>query len=460
MDWKNVRILIVDDETDLINLLVQRFTRKGAKVAGASSSEEAIAELAKSSFDIGIFDINLPGMNGIELLRSTKTQYPDVEIIMLTGHGTVDTAIEAMKLGACDYLKKPYALSELEIIIAKALEKKTLKEANTGLKQALLSNSNQFTIIGQSQIMKDLMELTRRVADSDIPVLIEGESGTGKELIAKALHFWSSRKEQPFIAINSGALPETLLESELFGHAKGAFTGAVSDKKGLVEVADHGTLFLDEIGEMPLALQVKLLRFLESQEFRRVGDSSLRKVNVRVVAATNRILEEEVAKGNFREDLYYRLNVMKLPVPPLRERLDDVPMLVEFFLDKFGRNKNITVTREAMEALCSYHFPGNVRELAHMIERGILLANGREIEPRDLLIPGGAATRRGEDLMQAQAEPENFISLSELEQKYILRVLKACKGNKTQAAKLLGISVRNLYRKLEEYRITELQNRP
>jgi two-component system NtrC family response regulator/two-component system response regulator AtoC len=450
MNWKDISILIVDDESDLLKLLIQRFQRKGANVTGCSSSEEALQRLPRFAFDIGIFDINLPGMDGIQLLRKTKELNPDMEVIMLTGHGTVETAIEAMKLGAYDYLRKPYALSELEVILAKALEKKTLREANTGLKQALLAGSNQFEIIGESSAIRQVLDLTRRVADSDIPVLIEGESGTGKELFAKALHFWSRRASQPFIAVNAGALPENLLESELFGHAKGAFTGAVSEKKGLVEVADQGTLFLDEIGEMPQSLQVKLLRFLESQEFRRIGDSRLRKVNVRVVAATNRILEQEVAKGTFREDLFYRLHVMKLTIPPLRERLDDIPLLVEFFLNKFGRGEEPAIGQRVMDALCRYHYPGNVRELSHMLERGMILAKGRAIEINDLLLPANGGAQNG------GIDNDSRISLSELEKRHILRVLKASNGNKTQAAKVLGISVRNLYRKLEEYRITEL----
>lgn len=450
MNWNSVNLLIVDDESDLLELLIQRFQRKGANVTGCFSSEEALRQLQKAVFDIGIYDINLPGMDGIQLLRQTRELNTDMEVIMLTGHGTVDTAIEAMKLGAYDYLRKPYALSELEVILAKALEKKTLREANTGLKQALLAGNNQFEIIGQSPAIQQVLDLTRRVADSDIPILIEGESGTGKELFAKALHFWSLRGNQPFIAINAGALPENLLETELFGHVKGAFTGAVSDKKGLVEVADQGTLFLDEIGEMPASLQVKLLRFLENQEFRRVGDSRLRKVNVRVVAATNRILEQEVANGNFREDLFYRLHVMKLTLPPLRERLEDIPLLVDYFLGKYGRREEVAISQRALDALGRYHYPGNVRELSHMLERGVILAKGRAIEIDDLLLPANGST----PTEGTGCEP--LISLSELEKQHILRVLKASNGNKTLAAKVLGISVRNLYRKLEEYRITEL----
>ena len=444
-EWKNTHLLIVEDETDSLNLLVKRFERKGFNVIGTKSSEEALRVLEEASIDIGIYDINLPGMDGVELLRATKELDPDMEVIMLTGHGTVETAIDAMKLGAYDYLLKPYILAEMEVVIGKALEKKKLKETNSGLKQALLSGNNNFSIIGQSHVMKEILDLTLRLADSNIPVRIEGESGTGKELIAKALHFWSIRANQPFIAINAGALSETLLESELFGHGKGAFTGAAHEKKGLVEAADQGTLFLDEVGEMPLNFQVKLLRFLDSQEYRRVGESRLRKVNVRVVAATNRVLAQEVTKGSFREDLFYRLNVMKLTLPPLRERPEDVPLLTQHFLSVYAKGKDLAISAEALKTLRNYRFPGNVRELSHMIERGILLAKDGMIETKDLLIPETGSLY--------QAKENELISLTELEKRHINRVLEGCKGNKTKAAKVLGISVRNLYRKLEEYEL-------
>ncbi len=444
-EWKNTHLLIVEDETDSLNLLVERLERKGFQVTGTASAEEALRILAGTSADIGIYDINLPGLNGVELLRATKELDPDMEVIMLTGHGSVETAIEAMKLGAYDYLRKPYALAELEIVLAKALEKKKLREANSGLKQALLSGNNNFSIVGHSPAIKKILDLTLRLANSDIPVRIEGESGTGKELIARALHFWSSRANQPFVAINAGAIPENLLESELFGHVKGAFTGATHEKKGLVEAADQGTLFLDEIGEMPLNFQVKLLRFLESQEYRRIGDSRLRQVKVRIVAATNRILEIEMAKGNFREDLFYRLNVMKLTLPPLRDRADDIPLLAHHFLSLFSKDQEITIAPEALQALRNYHFPGNVRELSHMIERGILLATNNRIETKDLLIP--------ETFVPALPAEQDVLTLNDLEKRHIHRIIEKCNGNKTKAARMLGISVRNLYRKLEEYEL-------
>ncbi|OLN29490.1 sigma-54-dependent transcriptional regulator [Desulfosporosinus metallidurans] len=453
IEWENLSLIIVDDEEDLLNLLVDRFQRKGCFVEGYLSGIEAQKALQVRNLDIGIYDINLPQMSGVELLRWSKEVNPEMEILMLTGHGTVETAIETMKLGAYDYLRKPYALAELETMVSKAWEKKRLKEVNIGLRQALLNQAlttsgimgveQNFQIIGQSSGMKHLIELTRRLADSEIPVLIEGESGTGKELFAKALHIWGNRSGQPYIAINSGALPENLLEAELFGHVRGAFTGASQERKGLVEVADQGTLFLDEIGEMPLNLQVKLLRFLENGEFRRVGESRLRKVNVRMVTATNRILEREVAQGAFRQDLYYRLNVMKLTLPPLRERPEDISILVNHFLKRLSRGKSVKIAKEGMKALQSYPFPGNVRELSHMIERGIILAQGEEINVKDFLIPQPQGP--------GQRKEERLLSLNELEREHIERVMDYCKGNKTHAARILGVSVRHLYRKLDEY---------
>ena len=438
------RILVVDDESDLLELLVSRLNRKGYDAKGATSAEQAIPLLKENVFDVSIYDIRMEKMDGLELLKETKIIQPETEVLMLTGHGTIDTAIEAMKLGAYDYLTKPYNLTELEVTISKAAEKKYLKEKNEGMKQLIRNQDHGFTIIGHSNELQKVISLTEQVADSDIPILIEGESGTGKELFAKGLHYWSFREKEPFVAINSGALPEQLLESELFGHAKGAFTGAQQDKKGLVEAADGGTLFLDELGEMPLSIQVKLLRFLELGEFRRVGDVRLRKVNVRVVAATNRNMEKEVAAARFREDLFYRLNVIRLEVPPLRMRKDDLNELVQFYLNKKGKQYEKKLSEVAMQALLAYEFPGNVRELFHIIERGILLSRGSIIEAKDLLLTTNE---------QSSTSNQEVCSLEEMERQHIRRVLQETDWNKTKAAELLGISVRNLYRKIEQYEL-------
>ncbi|MGN7401519.1 sigma-54-dependent transcriptional regulator [Cytobacillus praedii] len=441
----SARLLIVDDEKDLLELLVKRLIRKGYEVKCAETAEDALLLLKKHMFDIAIYDIRLPKMDGIELLKKTKIIQPETEILMLTGHGTIETAIEAMKIGAFDYLTKPYNLSELEITIQKAEESRKLKHKNDSMKE-IIKQHNEFQIIGESPIFTEVLELTRRIADSNVPVLIEGESGTGKELFAKALHYWSCRADEPFVAVNSAAMPEQLLESELFGHVKGAFTGANYDKKGLVEAADGGTLFLDELGEMPILLQVKLLRFLESGEFRRVGDVRERKVMVRVVAATNRNMEDEVAKGNFREDLFYRLNVVKLTIPPLRDRKEDIPLLINYFINK-GKIEGKRLSPEALFELQNYDFQGNVRELQHIIERGNLLSRSDQIEAADLLLP----TRKF-----AQIEKlESLCSLEELEKIHIEGVLNNVKWNKTKAAEVLGISVRNLYRKIDQYKLVE-----
>lgn len=442
---KNTRLIIVDDEQDLLELIVRRLKRKGYAVDGVESAEEALELLKANDYDVAIYDIRLPKMDGITLLKETKKLYPNIEVLMLTGHGTIETAIEAMKLGAFDYLTKPYNLAELEMTIEKASENKSLKEKNETMKE-IIRKHDEFQIIGESPKFKVVLDLTKRIADSDVPVLIEGESGTGKELFAKALHYWSKRREEPFVAINSGALPEQLLESELFGHEKGAFTGANQQKKGLVEAASGGTLFLDELGEMPLSVQVKLLRFLETGEFRRVGDVRARHVKVRVVAATNRDMEKEVAEGNFREDLYYRLHVVKITVPPLRERKDDIPRLIDFFLQKANKSYK-RISDEAMQQLYAYDFPGNVRELHHLIERGLLLSNSDVIEANDLMIPG--QTRKQEHI------ETKLVSLEDIEKEHIQTVLDDIGWNKTKAAEILGISVRSLYRKIEQFGLVE-----
>ncbi|MBA4536738.1 sigma-54-dependent Fis family transcriptional regulator [Bacillus aquiflavi] len=439
------KLLVVDDEKDLLEIIVRRLRRKGFQVDEATNAEEALLLLKKNIYDVAIYDIRLPKMDGISLLKETKMIQQETEVLMLTGHGTIETAIKAMKLGAFDYLTKPYNLSELEMTIAKASENKLLKEKNDSMRK-IIEQQNKFHIIGESSKFKEVLELTKKIADSEVPVLIEGESGTGKELFAKALHYWSCRADEPFVAVNSGALPEQLLESELFGHVKGAFTGANKDKKGLVEAANGGTLFLDEIGEMPLPVQVKLLRFLETGEFRRVGDVRERKVQVRIVTATNRYLENEVDNGNFRDDLYYRLNVVKLTIPPLRERKEDIPLFIDFFLQKANKTYK-KLSAEALKQLSTYDFPGNVRELHHLIERGLLLSNGDVIEADDLLLP----RQKGKISMLK----ETSRTLEDLEKEHIYAVLTDTNWNKTKAAKILGISVRNLYRKIEQFQFKE-----
>jgi len=458
------RILILDDEEALRAIIAQRLKRKGYEILEATTAEEGLSILKDTLIDAVLLDIKLPDGDGLILLPKIKQLQPDLQVVMLTGNGTIESAIEAMKLGAYDYLTKPCNLSELEITLQKALEKQKLLMENTGLRQVVNRQTPELNIIAESAPMVVLLEMTRKVAQTDASVLIQGESGVGKELIAQAIHHCSSRVNRPFVPVNAGAIPETLIESELFGHEKGAFTGAGYQKIGLVEMADNGTLFLDEIGEMPLSIQVKLLRFLESGEFRRVGDTRLRQVDVRIVAATNRDLQQEINLGRFREDLFYRLNGLTLIVPPLRERREDILPLVKHFLENPNKskllNQDYSLLPETREQLLNYDFPGNVRELFHLIERGQILSIGGRIAPKDIwgnseqvlkTFPSSDSEEVFFDIFRDNRCP----SLDDVEKHYILATLKRVKGNKSQAANLLGISVRNLYRKLQRYGVVE-----
>jgi DNA-binding NtrC family response regulator len=436
---ENKRVLIVEDEAPLRKLFHKRLSRKGDSVDSFATAEEALSVLRKHSFDIALVDIKLPGMDGIELLRKIKEKDRGTEVIVITGHGTIDSAISAMKLGACDYMTKPCKLNELEVVVQKAYEKKKLQDANIKLKDELRLRTHYDEVIGQSEKMHAIMRLVEKVARSNSTVLIEGETGTGKELIAYAIHQRSPRKDESFIVVHCNSFPETLLESELFGYERGAFTGAVKQKRGLVELADRGTLFIDEVGEMNAALQVKLLRFIETSRFRRLGGEQERQLNIRIIAATNRDLFKEVRAGRFREDLYYRLKVARMHLPPLREKKEDIPHLVKYFLDKSGTRKKIT--RSALTELRRYEWPGNVRELANVIEMGNILSSGRQIGVKDL--PLSSPTRR----------QERIKTLAELEKEHISQTLAYFGGNKTRTAKSLGISLRNLYRKIERYEI-------
>ncbi|WP_231638338.1 sigma-54-dependent transcriptional regulator [Rubeoparvulum massiliense] len=440
--WMQVPILIVDDEEEFRTMLAQRLQRKNYQCFTAANGVEALALLAEREFAVVLSDIRMPQMDGLTLLEEVEKLKSGTQVIMITGHGTIETAIEAMKKGAYDYVTKPIQVQELEVLLSKAAEKYHLYRENLHLKAVLRERQPDTSLIAVSPQMKSLLVKAERVAITNSPVLITGESGTGKELIAQYIYQHSNREAQPFMPINMGALPEQLLESELFGHVKGAFTGASQEKHGLVEIVDQGTLLLDEIGDMPYALQVKLLRFLESGEFRPVGGTRIKKVDVRVIAATNANLEDKIAAGQFRADLYYRLNVIELRIPPLRERREDILPLSNYFLQKksiqFQEEKELS--KEAEQALLHYDFPGNVRELSHMIERGIILCPGRFIETEHLGFP------QASELFSKTLTP-----LKEMERQHILEVLNFCHWNKTKAAALLEISVRNLYRKIEEY---------
>ena len=446
-------MLVVDDEESLRALIANRLRRKGYEVTEAATGQDALGAIIQQEFDLALFDLRLPDIDGMECLRRAKEAQPNLEVLMLTGHGTIETAIEAMKLGAYDYLTKPANLAELEVVLGKALEKRLLANQNRGLREAIRRQQEQVAIVGGSAAIDRLLLLTERVAAADSPVLIEGESGTGKELVARAVHDGSARADGPLITVNCGALPNNLLESELFGHARGAFTGAVQAKAGLVEMADRGTLFLDEVGELPLDLQAKLLRFLETGEYRRVGETRLRRVDTRIVAATNRRLADAVALNQFREDLYYRLNVVRLEVPPLRDRASDIPMLVEHFLSRLRSDKQFAP--EAMEALLAYPFPGNVRELFNIVQRAVILSPDQWVTPEDLGLPAApghlAVAPAAANAGGAPPDPDAILPLGEMERRHILAALQATGWHRAQAAGLLGISVRNLYRKIDQF---------
>ena len=447
-----IRVLIVDDEEQLVEAFRKKLSREGLSVTAAFTAREAIAVMKKHTFDVCVLDIRLPDMDGVELLKTIKKQEPNLEIIMLTGHASVDTAIQSMKLGAYDYLSKPCKLTELSNVIRKAYEKKALKERNIVLEQQLQRVEKAHdTFIGASEPMNEITRLIRLVAPSDVPVLVLGETGTGKELVARAIHALSPRSVNQFVAVNSSALQESLLESELFGYKKGAFTGAQTDKIGLLELADKGTFFIDEIGDMGMTIQAKFLRTLETGIFRRLGDTRESKVDVRFIFATNKSLENEVKEKQFRKDLFFRLNTFIITLPPLRDRKDDIPLLADYFLGKFARGTpKKLLSREAMDILKGYRWPGNVRELANVVERAVLLSAARgtilsEDLPQSMM--EGRLAARDLDCTDLSADE---LTLHRIEQEHIERVLNLARGNKSKAARMLGISRRKLYLKTQE----------
>jgi DNA-binding NtrC family response regulator len=447
-------LLIVDDDDLLREALVRRFQRQGMPVTAAASGEEALARTAQGRWDVALLDLHLPGLSGIDLLAQLKEQQPDLEGILLTAHGSIETAIQAMKRGAYDYLTKPFHLPELEVHIEKAYEKVLLARRERQWVEQLRYESARYRLVGPSMAMQRVVQLIQRVAPTDATVLVRGASGTGKELVARALHHNSPRRDRPLVTINCAALQETLLESELFGHEKGAFTGATQAKPGLVEVAEGGTLFIDEVAEMAPGLQAKLLRVLENGQFRRVGSTHELHADVRVLAATNKPLEEELKGGRFREDLYYRLNVVAIELPLLRERREDIPALVEHFLTtrQVGPVR-YRVAPEALNALVGHDWPGNVRELANVLERAQILAEEHLITLDDLpdsltenAAPTGAPT----------GDPRH---LREVERRHVVEVLQQEKGNKVHAARAMGISRRALYRLIAKYGLDNPRSR-
>jgi DNA-binding NtrC family response regulator len=445
------RVLIVDDEANARAALSEILREEGYETETAADGFKALGRLATFTPDLILTDLKMPGLDGIGLIREARTAAPSAAAVVMTAFGTIDSAVEAMKLGAENYLTKPLDPKSTLAVVERAVEKARLMHENALLRERLRERNVHGHVIAEHPSMKALLDTVTQVAPSRSSVLIVGESGTGKELIAAALHNASLRAAAPFVRLNCAALAESLLESELFGHERGAFTGAVGRREGRFKQADGGTLFLDEVSEIPMATQVKLLRFLQEREFERVGGNETLKVDVRIIAATNRDLAERVRSGSFREDLYYRLNVIRLDIPPLRERRADIPLLAAFFLRRYARENGRDITgfsEDALQRLLGYAWPGNVRELEHAIERGVVLARGLRIEAENLPAPIAPQTKG------AEGDPRPPIpgsTISDLERHAILETLKAVGGSTSKAARILGISPRKIQYKLHEY---------
>jgi len=452
------RILIIDDEENFRHMLSVILKKEKYEVETAANGEEGLQKLTSSTFDQILCDIRMPGMDGLDFLREVQKLGNGSSIIMMSAYGTIDTAIEAMKLGAYDYISKPFKPDEIILTLRKAEERERLRRENEQLRKEVKKEYSFEKIVSKNEKMQKIFEVIKKVAHYKSTILITGESGTGKELVARALHYNSDRAQNPFIPVNCGAIPENLLESELFGHTKGAFTDAIRTKKGLFEEADVGTLFLDEIGELPQQLQVKLLRVLQDGEIRRVGDSKSIQIDVRIVAATVKDLVKEVNEGHFREDLYYRLNVLPIHIPPLRDRKEDIPILVTHFISAYSDSLNKQVggiVPDALEALMNYPWYGNVRELENTIERAIVLADKENIELENL--PNEVQNFQEKAPLPPLAEEEYSIKKASkaLEMNLIQRALQKTRGNHTHAARLLEISHRALLYKIKEYGIKE-----
>ena len=454
------RILVVDDEESIREFLEIMLKKEGFEVSLAEDGAKAKEMIQKKSYDMVISDLQMPNMNGIELLKFVKDSAPDTVFMMITAFGTTETAVEAMKMGAYDYITKPFKIDEVRMNINNALKSRNLEVENRSLKKELVKEYSFQNIIGNSAAMHSIYDLIKRVSQAPTNILVTGESGTGKEVVAKAIHYNGPLKDRPFVTINCGAIPENLMESEMFGHKKGSFTGAVSDKQGLFEVADGGSLFLDEVGELPITIQVKLLRAIQERMIRRVGATEDNKVDVRIIAATNRNLEEMVQKGTFRQDLFYRLNVINIKTPPLRDRKEDIPILAQHFLKKYNDklSKNIGgISVEAMEVLKKYDYPGNVRELENMIERTVALEAGQTILPESL--PPMVNTNNGRKMASShEIEVTNDgvdldKVMGQIEKELLIKAIHTAGGVKKKAAKLLSITFRSMRYRVEKYNL-------
>jgi two-component system, NtrC family, response regulator AtoC len=447
------RLLVVDDEQSIRRLCMTIGNTLGYACSEAESAEAALGRLESDAPDLLLTDLKLPAMSGVELLKQTKMLLPHTEVAIMTGHGSIESAVDAMKLGAYDYIEKPFRVEKMRLLLQRMAEKVHLVTENEFLRERVTAEENVGGIIGTSANIQDVLRMISRLKDTRTPVLISGESGTGKELVARAIHFRGSMAQTPFVAVDCGSLVPTLMESELFGYEKGAFTGATKSKSGLFQAANGGTIFLDEIGELPLEMQAKLLRVLQEKEVRPVGSNERVNVDVRVIAATNRDLEAAYRAGTFRKDLYFRLNVVTVHLPALRDRRSDVPVLVHHFLDRYAKGSQIQVTPAAMKSLLQYEWPGNVRELENCIARAITLGDQMTIDVGDL----PPAIRSDQADKGTATSPDSAslstTALAEMERMTILRVFEQAGGDKALAGKMLGISRATLYRKLKRYNI-------
>ena len=451
---KKYSILIIDDEKSQRDILSGYLKKKGYTIFIAISGEDGIKIAKENLIDIILSDFKMPDMTGIEVLEVVKKMNPEISFIMITAFGTVENAVRAMRLGADDYISKPVDLDELDILIDKIIGHKDLKSENEMLKTQLQEKYRISAVISESPNMASVINIAVRVAESKATVLITGESGTGKEVIAKSIHYLSSRKDNPFVAVNIPALSATLIESELFGHEKGSFTGADKMSKGRFELADKGTIFLDEIGDIPLATQIKLLRVLQEQQIERVGSAEGINIDTRIIAATNQNLDKKIKDGTFREDLFYRLNIVSINIPPLRERKEDIIPLIEFFIKKYSEEnhkKDIEISKEALDRLLKYNYPGNVRELENIIERAVVLSRRNVVSVDDL--PFGVKDLVEDERLDDLTSGTLSEQVEALEKKMIYNALKKTNGNQTQAGKLLGLTERNLRYKLNKYNI-------
>ena len=447
---EDLEILFVDDEREILSIVKEYMSLNGYDITVVDNGEEALERIKRTAYDIVFTDLNMPGFHGLDLLAATKEHRPETEVIVVTGYGTIESAIEALKLGSYDYLQKPIKFERLKLLIDRIVEKKNLQKENTLIKRRLEERYRYDELVGVSPKMQEIYEMIDRISINLPTVLIQGESGTGKEVVARVIHQNSELKDNPFIPVNCGAMVEGLLESELFGHIKGAFTGAIKDKMGLFKAAEGGTLFLDEIAELTPSLQVKLLRVLQEKKVRPVGDTNEMDVDTRVIAATNRDLEEALKTGALRKDFFYRLNVVSIKMPPLRERKEDVPLFINYFLNKFNvlnKRKVSSISPEPMNVLLNYHWPGNVRQLENAMERAFMLGLGDTIELVDL-----PAEMR--EFGENASRKSGTCNLHDNEIALIREALNKTAGDKAEAADLLGINITTLYRKIKRYDIS------